>query len=118
MFNSSRVSFGKATVVSVDVKREDEKICVLNITIRYVPFKTKRPWFLVFSVKDKASKDIANSFLEFMYAGKLLHAEIIGLGSWLPLIDNIKYQLGLNMIRINENDIKVLEPYAKPTLVK
>jgi len=119
MFNDSKISLGKARVETVNVQTQGKDMaCTARVTLSYKPLRRNREWFIVFLVRVDSEGVVVSQLLDYLYKRTALHTEILGLGSWFPLIDNIKFALGLNIIQVKETDIRVLKPYSKPVLVK
>lgn len=119
MFNNSKVSVGKSRVTAIQSYR-DGKICRAQITLDYTPYKSNKVWKIVAELPATSdSKENLGQMFDYMFRNRVLDTELIGLGSFLPIIDTVKHALGFNVIHITWSSVHKLKEFmpSKPAAV-
>ena len=113
MFNNSKVSTGKSRVTAIHTYRDDHgKICRAKVTFDYIPYKSNKVWKIVAELPASTdSKEHLGQMFDYMFRNRVLETELVGLGSFIPLIDTVRHALGFHTINISWTRIHKLHEF-------
>ena len=113
VFNNSKVSTGKSRVTAIHTYRDDHgKICRAKVTFDYIPYKSNKVWKIVAELPASTdSKEHLGQMFDYMFRNRVLETELVGLGSFIPLIDTVRHALGFHTINISWTRIHKLHEF-------